>query len=142
MQQLELFAKEKKSEYPDTQLKAIIYYIAHLDIEMLSAYLEDDKTYQDWPKYLFLNKLSKAFDAFEKAGDKVLSVHKGVCGGCTKGCGGVTFLGKQGDYMDIIFVVENQEIKDIYECSNLVNFKKIKGKMKRVWIDPIGDDPF
>lgn len=136
MQQLELFAKEPPKHYPDTQLKAIIYYIAHLDIEMLSACLEDDKTYQDFPKYEFLHKLSKAFETFEKAGDKVLTVHKGVCGGCTKGCDGLTFLGKHGDYMDILFLVENQEIKDIYECSNLVNFKKVPKKLNRVYINP------
>lgn len=139
MQQLELFIKEKKLAYPDTQLKAIIYYIAQMDIEMLSACLEGDKTYQDLPKFMFLHKLSKAFEKFENAGDKVLSTHKGVCGSCTKGCDGLTFLGKQGEYIDLLFVVANQEIKDIYECSNLVNLKKVNRKLNRVYIEPLMD---
>ena len=86
----------------------------------------------------------KAFEHFEKAGDKVLELHKGACGGCTKGCKGFTFLGKQGHYMDILFLMEGKEIKDVYECSNFVNEDEVQNKNVHVHIDPLdflfGDD--
>ncbi len=137
MQQLELFTKEQNGEYPSSQLSSIIYYIAYLDAEMLSFCLEDDKTYQDFPKYLFLNKLSKAFEVFEAAGDKVLGVHRGFCAGCIKGCEGYTFLGKQGDYMDILIATNGVEIEDIFECSRFVNAERTNRKLRRVYIDDV-----
>ena len=135
MKQFELFTKEEQIQNPKNQVEAVVYFIAHLDIEMLNSILEDEKTYQDFPKYLFISKLIKAFEQFEKAGDSVLSLHKGGCGGCSRGCRGFTFLGKQGDYMDILLLVEGSEIRDIYECSNFVNDQELPYKLNRVRID-------
>ena len=144
MAQVELFTQEEQKLSPRNQYEAVIYFMAHLDIEMVSSFLDDDKTYQDFPKYLFVSKLIKAFEQFEKAGDRVLSLHKGGCAGCSKGCRGFTFLGKQGDYMDILFLMEGDKIKDIYECSNFVNDEEMPNKLHSVDIDPLsfpfGDD--
>ncbi|MCX6198777.1 MAG: hypothetical protein NTY88_06095 [Bacteroidetes bacterium] len=144
MRQTELFTQAEQKLSPRNQYEAVIYFMAHLDIEMVSSFLDDDRTYQDFPKYLFISKLIKAFEQFEKADDRVLSLHKGGCAGCSKGCRGFTFLGKQGDYMDILFLMEGDEIKDIYECSNFVNDEEVLNKLRSVDIDPLsfpfGDD--
>jgi hypothetical protein len=146
MEQIELFTQDEQKLTPRNQYEAVIYFMAHLDIEMVSSFLDDEKTYQDFPKYLFVSKLIKAFEKFEKSGDRVLSLHKGGCAGCSKGCRGFTFLGKQGDYMDILFLMDGDEIKDIYECSNFVNDEEVPNKLHSVDIDltsfPFGDAPF
>jgi hypothetical protein len=141
MRQTELFTQAEQKLSPRNQYEAVIYFMAHLDIEMVSSFLDDEKTYQDFPKYLFISKLIKAFEQFEQAGDRVLSLHKGGCAGCSKGCRGFTFLGKQGDYMDILFLMDGDEIKDIYECSNFVNDEDVPNKIHSVDIDPL-DFPF
>lgn len=135
MEQTELFTQSEQKLMPRNRYEAVVYFIAHLDIDMLNSILAEEKTYQDFPKYLFMSKLIKAFEQFEKAGDKVLSLHKGGCAGCSKGCRGFTFLGKEGDYMDILFLLDGCEIKDIYECSIFVNDQELPGKLNRVSID-------
>lgn len=136
MKQKELFTLGEQIPMPQNQLAVVIYFIAHLDIEMVSSFLDDDKTYQDFPKYLFISKLIKAFEQFEKSGDSLLSIHKGGCAGCSKGCRGFTFFGRKGDYMDILFLMEGAEIKDIYECSNFVNDNEVPNKLNNIQIDP------
>ncbi|MBL0309015.1 MAG: hypothetical protein IPP77_04855 [Bacteroidetes bacterium] len=142
MGQLELFTLEEQKRMPRNQYEAVVYFMSHLDIEMVSSFLDDEKTYQDFQKYLFISKLIKAFEQFEKAGDKVLSLHKGSCGGCSKGCSGFTFLGKEGHYMDVLFLVEGEEIKDIYECAKFINDEEVPNKLISVDIDPLmfGDE--
>jgi hypothetical protein len=145
---MKLFSEKALAAKPQTRLEAIIYFWAHLDIEMIDSFLKNDRTYQDFPKYLFVSKLIKAFEQFEKSGDKVLTLHKGGCAGCSKGCRGFTFLGKRGDYMDILFLMEDDEIKDIYECSNFVNDEPVLNKLSNIELDPlsfslsIDDAPF
>lgn len=134
---------------PRNQFESVVYFMAHLDLEMVNTFLADDKTYQDFPKYLFLSKLSKAFEEFEKAGDKVLSIHKGRCNACYKGRGGYTFLGKDGHYMDLVFELNDgkQEIVDMFECACLINDEPVPNKIARVDIDKMigewapGDEP-
>lgn len=140
MKQLTLdFSASKLTFYPKTQMESIIYFMARLDIEMIDALLDENKTYQDFPKYLFVSKLQDVFDVFTAAGDNVLAVHKGCCVGCTKGCSGVTFLGTRGHYLDVLFVMEGSVIKDIYECSSFVNEQGGLQKLIKVFIDPIPD---
>jgi hypothetical protein len=118
---MKLFSEKALAAKPQTRLDAIIYFWAHLDIEMIDSFLKNDRTYQDFPKYLFVSKLIKAFEQFEKSGDKVLTLHKGGCAGCSKG---------------------------IYECSNFVNDAPFLNKLSKVDIDPlsfslsIDDAPF
>ena len=137
MEQIELFTQEEQKLKPRNQSEAVIYFMAHLDTEMVSSFLDDEKTYQDFPKYLFMSKIIKAFEYFEKAGDQVLSLHKGVCAGCNRGLRGFTFLGKQGHYMDILFETEDNKIKDICECANFINDEEIPNKQSKVKIDPL-----
>lgn len=43
--------------------------------------------------------------------------------------------------MDILFLMDGNEIKDIYECSNFVNDDEVPNKLHSVDIDPL-DFPF
>ena len=139
MKQLNLFAKYP-TRLPKTQYEAIVYFMARLDIEMVSDILDHDKTYQDFPKYIFINKLANAFEKFHQSGDKTLTLYRGRCAGCSRGCRGFTFQGSKGLFMDILFLIDNGRIKDIYECSTFVNEQKLLRKLIRVEIDPIESD--
>ena len=133
--QLQLFSEQEYIAKPQNQYEAIVYFIARLDIEMVSSFLDEERTYQDFPKYLFVSKLIGAFEQFDKAGDKSLALHKGSCSGCSKGCRGLTFLGEQGHYMDLLFQQDSNKIVDIYECVNFINDVPIPEKVNRVEID-------
>ncbi len=39
--------------------------------------------------------------------------------------------------MDILFLMEGDEIKDIYECSNFLNDEEVPNKLNSIDIDPI-----
>lgn len=136
MRKTTLFTEKEQIPLPQNQLDAIIYFWAHLDIEMIDSILDDNKTYQDFPKHVFISKLMSVFEYFEKVGDKILSIHKGGCAGCSKGCRGFTFLGRKGDYMDILFEKDGDEIKDIYDCANFVNDEKVPNKLNNREINP------
>lgn len=136
MKQLELFTAANTKLKPQNQYEAIIYFLAHLDIEMVSTFLDEEKSYQDFPKYVFISKLITAIEIFQQAGDKVLTIHRGKCTGCSRGCEGFTFLGKQGHFMDILFLLEGTKIKDMYECSSFENPEPVQNKLQQVFIDP------
>jgi hypothetical protein len=141
MKQLSLFPELTFSAYPKTRLQAIIYYMAQLDADMIEDLLDDYRTYQDFPKYIFLHKLTQAFEQFQELGQRELKVYKGWCRGCSKGCGGYTFLAENGMFMDILFKTNGEEIEDIYECNMLMNEngKAQSSKLQMVQIDPVFD---
>ena len=55
-----------------TQTQAIQHFIEKMDIETADTFLENDKTYQDFEKYLFISKLQKAFETLAYLGDTYL----------------------------------------------------------------------
>ncbi|MBK9635391.1 MAG: hypothetical protein IPO64_13095 [Bacteroidetes bacterium] len=135
MSELSLFTDEEIKKYPSSQKEAIIYFIAHLDIEMVSAFLDDNKTYQDFPKYLFISKLIDVFESFKKSGSSRLSIYKGACDTCNKGCEGATFIDKFGSYFDLIFEMENEVVLDIYQCESFCNYQQGIHKIKKIMLD-------
>ena len=48
----------------NTQEEAIKFFIEKLDIEMIDAFLDDCKTYQDMQKRIFIAKLNRVFFLF------------------------------------------------------------------------------
>ena len=122
-----------------SQEDAVKYFFSQMDIEMLGDILDENITYQKFPKDYFLEKLQTAFNQFEKAGDKYLTMHYGLCRKCSEGCRGVTFLGKNGHYIDVLFLAEGGIIKDIYECTSFNNYDKQLNKITRIEIDPVSD---
>ena len=114
-----------------TQADAIIYFFQRLDIDMVADILEDNRTYQDFQKPLFVHKLGNAFDEFIKAGDTFLQCHSGFCNSklCNYKCNGFSFTGNfSGNYLDMIIVIKEGIVQDMYECSE---FKmQVKGIKK------------
>lgn len=103
----------------ETQADAIIYFLQKLDVEMVGEILEDNRTYQDFEKYIFINKLDCALDEFIQAGDTFLDRYEGFCNDktCNYKCKGFTFIGNNsGHYIDLIIDIKNGIIQDMYEC--------------------------
>jgi hypothetical protein len=103
--------------------KTILSYFQSMDIEKLRLYLKDEYTYQDTTKEIFLEKVQEVFESYRIAGDTELVFYPGKCGvenNLCDNCGksGYRFVGNNsGDYIDFIFEIEGNDIKDIYDCS-------------------------
>ena len=102
-----------------TQADAVLYFLQHLDVTMVSNILNDKQTYQNFEKPLFIKKLSDALDEFIEAGDTYLNRYDGVCNSktCNFNCKGFSFVGnKSEDYLDLIIDTQDGVVLDIYEC--------------------------
>ena len=127
------------------QSEAIIHFIKTMDIEMIDSFLDNDRKYQEFEKYLFISKLQDAFEQFKNFGDTKFIAHAGECNSCNKGCKGFSFIGNMtNNYMDIIVESADGKIKDLYECANFKNENTALIKNKRIYIDKfeLGDSPF
>ena len=127
-----------------TQVDAVLYFLQRLDIDMVSSVLEDDRTYQNFAKPLFIKKLEDAIDEFIEAGDTYLNRYEGSCNSksCNYKCKGYSFVGNNSaNYFDLIIDIKHGVVNDIYEC---FKFKlEINGviKNRRIAIDKT-DMPF
>jgi len=123
------------------QAEAVLHYISIMDIEMINDLLDDDKTYQDFPKHLFVQKLDNALYRFQKAGDTHLNTYTGTCKSeeCSLGCKGKRFIGNNsGMYLDLIIKQENGQIIDIYECHSFSTISPKTSIHQKVLIDRSG----
>lgn len=118
------------------QIQAIQHFIEKMDIEMVDAFLDNDKTYQDFEKYLFISKLQQAFATFADLGDTHLLTVEGSCNSCDKTKNGYTFIGNNSNnYMSIIFDTTDNKINDLYECSDFKNKQTNLNLKERIYID-------
>jgi hypothetical protein len=118
------------------QTQAIKHFIEKMDIEMVDAFLDNDKTYQDFEKYLFISKLQQAFVIFADLGDTHLLAVEGSCNSCDKTKNGYTFIGNNSNnYMSIIFDTADNKINDLYECSDFMNKQTNLNLKERIYID-------
>ncbi len=78
-----------------------------MDIDTLGLVLDDNKTYQDVSKELFLQKVKEGFDDFKKYGDTELLIYPGRCIStkCSNsGKRGYSFIGGTSKlHLDMIF---------------------------------------
>lgn len=119
-----------------TQEEAIKYFIQKMDIEMIDAFLDKNKTYQEMEKYLFISKLQKVFETFEGFGDTFLIPINGSCGDCDKTKSGFTFYGnKSKNYITIIFDLAGKTIHDLYECATFINTINEVDLKEQIFID-------
>jgi hypothetical protein len=122
----------------DKQADAVLYFLQGLDIEMVNAVLEDNRTYQDFEKHVFIQKLDYALDEFIQVGDTYLNRYPGHCNSevCNYKCKGFTFIGNNsGNYFDLIIVIKEGVVQDIYECSLFKCFNQLVSKNNRIEID-------
>lgn len=111
---------------------------------MLDSILEEDRTYQDMNKSVFILKLGVALDKFKEMGDTYLYCYEGHCNSesCHYKCMGFSFIGnKSGNFMDLIINVKDGIVQDIYECLEFKISAHKADKKIRIYIDP-KDLPF
>jgi hypothetical protein len=107
----------------NTQEDAVLYFLQCIDINMVALILDDNRTYQNFEKPLFIKKLDIALDEFIVAGDTYLNSYRGACNSesCSFKCKGYSFVGNNSNhYFDLIFDVQDGVVNDIFEC---INFK-------------------
>jgi len=122
----------------ETQADAVLYFLQRLDINMLEMILENQRTYQDFEKSLFINKLSNAFDEFIKWGNTYLNRYEGFCNSelCNFKSKGFSFVGnKSGHYFNLIIDSKEGVIHDIYECESFESCNQNLERSYRITID-------
>ena len=127
-----------------TESDAFLYFLQRLDIAMVSSVLEDNRTYQDFEKPLFIKILEDALDEFIDAGDTYLNRYDGVCNSktCNFNCKGFSFVGNNSaNYFDLIIDVKDGIVNDIYECFSFKCENQEIQKNKYIGIDK-EDYPF
>jgi hypothetical protein len=102
-----------------------------MDIASLRLHLKDEYNYEDTTKEIFLKEIEAIFEAHQNSGDTELLIYKGACAGTTcPNCGlkGYRFVGNHSkNYMDLLFEIEGDEIKDILSCSYFKPEVEIEG---------------
>jgi hypothetical protein len=125
----------------NSHAESVVYFIEHLDIDMVDTLLDNKRTYQDFNKNIFIQKLGNAFNRFLKSGDTKLEIYHGNCisATCSAGCKGIRFIGDySGLYMDLILKIENGLVIDIYECHQFKTISPKKTIMEKVFVDTEG----
>jgi hypothetical protein len=121
-----------------TQSDAVLYFIRKLDVGMVSDLLDDKRSYQDMPKFRFINKLEIALDKFIDAGDTWLEHYEGCCDSttCNFKFSGYRFVGNNTTmYMDLIVEIKDGMVLDIYECTQFLCSAPFENISTRVRID-------
>lgn len=111
----------QKYKHIKTQSDAVLHFLQHLDIEMIDSVLEPDRTYQDFEKHSFIQKLGSALNEFIQSGDTYLHCYPGHCNSkiCNYKCKGFSFIGNHsGNYFDLIVDVKDGIVQDMYECTD------------------------
>jgi hypothetical protein len=113
---------------PSTQAEALVFYIQKMDIEMIDLILDNDKTYQDFPKHLFVEKLEDVFEQFQNSKETELIGYAGFCDSkiCPNACtGGYVFIGnKSKQKISLLIDAQGGKILDVFECSEFDIFDK------------------
>jgi hypothetical protein len=117
----------------------IIKSFQNMDINLLDVLLEDDKTYQDATKEVFIEKLNETFSILKKSGDTFLLPYVGYCNSddCdNKGCKGYSFVGNHSkNHIDLIFDETDDNVNDIYHCNEFETNEAIAEKENLIYID-------
>jgi len=112
-------------------VQTILVDISNMDIDSLRLNLKEEYTYQDVPKETFLDGLNSVFSFFKLGRDTHLILYPGVCGSrACENCGkkGYQFVGnKSKRYIDLIFFIEQDDIKDIFFCKYLKTEQEVEG---------------
>jgi len=122
----------------------IIESFQNMNLNMLEVLLDDNRTYQEASKEVFLEKISDAFHEFKSDGDTLLKAFIGVCTSnlCpNKGCKGYSFIGNMtNNHIDLIFEEEDEEIIEIYHCNSFSTDNVNINREKLLSIDIMDDE--
>lgn len=124
---------------------SLVNAISEMDIKGLELILEDNVSYQDTTKTIFLEKLDEVFKEYKKEDDKLIA-YQGKCNSieCSnKNKNGISFVGNiSGRYIN--FIIEQNEdstVKDIYTCSDFcTNENVINENNRKIHITVFNDE--
>ena len=129
--------QESAQQTQITSAQLVLKCIQAMNTEALYLLLDVERTYQDWQRNEFILKLERVMEKFEADGDTYLNAVQGACGGsCSKGQNGYLFVGNNSkNYMNLLFVEEELQLTDLYECSLFrTQFENLE-LCKRYYID-------
>ena len=129
--------QESAQQTQITNAQLVLKCIQAMNTEALYILLDVERTYQDWKRNEFILKLERVMEKFEADGDTYLNAVQGACGGsCSKGQNGYLFIGNNSkNYMNLLFVEEELQLTDLYECSLFrTKFENLE-LQKRYYID-------
>jgi hypothetical protein len=129
--------QESAQQTQITSAQLVLKCIQAMNTEALYLLLDVERTYQDWKRNEFILKLERVMEKFEADGDTYLNAVQGACGGsCSKGQNGYLFIGNNSkNYMNLLFVEEELQLTDLYECSLFrTQFENLELR-KRYYID-------
>lgn len=136
-EELMLIPQERVVRIQITNAQLVRKCIQEMNIEALYSLLDVERIYQEWKRNEFILKLERIMQRFEADGDTYLNAVQGSCGGsCVKGQNGYLFIGNNSkNYMNLLFVEEELQLTDLYECSLFrTNFDNL-ALNKRYYID-------
>ncbi|MBL0261019.1 MAG: hypothetical protein IPQ10_08120 [Saprospiraceae bacterium] len=122
----------------------IIESFQKMDLNMLDILLDENRTYQDATKEVFLEKLNIVFSKLKNNGDTLLSTYEGFCNSdaChNKSCKGYSFVGnKSKKHIDLIFEELDNDVKDICHCNGFKTYETFVETENLIMIDVKNDE--
>jgi hypothetical protein len=126
------------------KIEYIIESFQKMDLNMLDILLDENRTYQDATKEVFLEKLNTAFAQLKKSGDTFLLSYKGFCNSeeCSNnGCKGYSFVGNNSKkHIDLIFEELDNDVNEIYHCNGFETYETSVETENLIWIDVKNDE--
>lgn len=98
-----------------TEKQKLIEAFKSLDFEALQNLLDDNRSYMDVSKDLFLSTLKQNVDEY---GDLKYyeNVTEGICQNCNKGCKAYRFKAENFPSLTLFFEEQDEKVTDIYLC--------------------------
>jgi hypothetical protein len=117
-------------------LNPILGSFEKMDLKSIASKLDDLKTYQEFPKPVFLQKLTRVFDQFKRLGNTQLKMYKANCLDQTNDKFAYLFIGNNSTkHITLYFQVKNNTIIDIGECVDFESDRKSLNKIDQILLD-------
>ena len=94
----------------------LIQVFKSLDFEELGNLLDDNRSYMEVTKTLFLSTLKQKLDNYKDL-ISYEKVEEGICGKCNKGCKAYKFKADKFPSLNLFFEEKNGKVTDIYLCT-------------------------
>jgi hypothetical protein len=101
-----------------TEKQKLIEAFKSLDFEALDNLLDDDRSYMDVTKDLFLSTLKQELENHSDL-NSYEKVVEGFCKFCNKGCKAYKFKAENSPSLNLFFEEKNGKVTDIYLCNAL-----------------------
>lgn len=101
-----------------TEKQKIVEAFKSLDFDALQNILDDNRSYMDVSKDLFLSTLKQKINEYENL-KSYESVVEGICTHCNKGCKAYKFKAENLPSLPLYFEEKDGKVIDIYLCNSL-----------------------